>query len=107
MIGIHIPRLCTSVSANCLRSWFKQVDVGTISTVDFDNLCRGTATRSGNVYFRKLYNIPRTQQFIERVTNPDTQVFFIYKKQMLEFKPILESKQFILVDDKAGWPPLL
>ena len=96
MIGIHIPSLCTSVSSQCLRKWFRQIDVGTISTIDFDNLCRGTATRSGNVYFRKLYDIPRTQQFVERVKNPDKQVFFLYQKQMLEFKPIYEGRNLTL-----------
>jgi len=93
MIGVHIPQLCTSVTSRCLRSWFRQIDVGTVSTVDFDNLHRGTATHSGNVYFRKLYDIPKTHQFIERVKNPNTQVFFLYKKQMLEFKPILKKEE--------------
>jgi len=93
MIGIHIPQLCTSVSSNCLRSWFKHVDIGTVSIIKFDNLNLGTATRSGNVYFRKLYDIPRTHQFIERVKNPNKQVFFLYKKQMLEFKPIIRSRR--------------
>jgi len=97
MIGIHIPKLCTSVTANCLRGWFRQIDVGTVSTVDFNNLCLGTATRSGNVYFRKLYDIPRTNKFISDVKDPNTNVIFLYKKQMLEFKPIVKVDNVFLL----------
>ena len=91
MIGVRIPHLCTSVSSNCLRFWFRQIDVGTVSTITFDNLHLGTATQSANVYFRKLYDIPRTQKFLRDVEDPNTKIIYLYKKQMLEFEPIIEE----------------
>ena len=91
MIGVRIPKLCTSISSQELRGFFRQINVGSVSTIDFDNVCLGTATRSGNVYFRQIYDIPRTQQFINHVSCPNTNVVYLYKKQILEFKPIFDE----------------
>ena len=110
MIGVRIPKLCTGISSQELRGFFRQINVGSVSTIDFDNLCLGTATRSSNVYFRQIYDIPRAQDFVKHVSCPNTNVIYLYKKQILEFKPILDEinikkngEENVLDRFKSGW----
>lgn len=99
MIGVHIPKMCTSFKSNTIRALFRNIDVGSVGPIVIhdspSNAIFNNKGQSADVFFRTYYNIPRSLDFKHAVMDPNKNFFVLYNKHLLEFKPIKDPNQML------------
>ena len=95
MIGVHIPRICTSFKSNNIRALFGKLDVGSVGPIVIhDSPNKAIFDNNGqsvDVFFRKYYDIPRSLAFQDAVMDPNKTFFLLHNKHLLELKPIEDT----------------
>jgi len=97
MIGVHIPKMCTSFKSNSIRALFKKLNVGSVGPIIIQDSPNSAIFnnygRSVDVFFRQYYDTPRSLEFKNSVMDPHKNFFLLYNTHFLEFKPIEDPNQ--------------